>query len=643
MGSRYFYIISFFLLVPVFVQAQQENFDFEEQKAAREAETWLKLATFKESENYGDYDLFYQRMEWEVDPAVHFIKGEVVSYYKPTIDGFNTISFDLADNMQVDSVYHWNKKVDFQHTNDRINISFANETPIGITDSLIVWYQGVPNNTDGSFVTATTDEGDPVLWTLSEPYGAMQWWPCKQSLVDKIDSIDVIVTCPAGNKVASNGKLVSQVASVGKTTVHWKHNHPIATYLVAIGVSNYEEYTDILELQDGRQIEILNYVYPADLENWRATSSYVLDIMELFNEIIGEYPFADEKYGHAQFGWGGGMEHQTMSFMVNLGFALVAHEMAHQWFGDCLTLNSWHDIWLNEGFATYMTGLTFENLLSEGEWLGWKNYRINQITGRPDGSVYVDDTTSVRRIFDSRLSYSKGGYLLHMLRWELGDEVFFQGLQEYFNDPGVKYGFASQQSFVNQMETAGDTTLTEFFNDWYYGEGYPEYHIVHYRSYASNGKYFLKINQDTSDPSVDFFEMHVPLRVWKDGASKDLRLHNISSEQEFELEEEPDSIEFDPDRWLISKNSTVISGAPVYEDAEITIYPNPVTNELYISLDQSEKIQSVAISDVNGKIIEQFKELPSNKINVSQLASGTYFLQLETDKKGYRKQFLKVN
>jgi aminopeptidase N len=187
--------------------------------------------------------------------------------------------------------------------------------------------------------------------------------------------------------------------------------------------------------------------------------------MNLYADLFEPYPYADEKYGHAEFGWGGGMEHTTVSFMGGLGRGLIAHELGHQWFGDKVTCGSWQDVWLNEGFATYLAGMVIENLDGEADFRSWKQDQISSVTYYPDGSVYIpaQDTTSVNRIFSSRLSYNKGSMVLHMLRKKLGDAVFFQGLREYLDDPNLAYGYAKTPDLMQHLESASGEDLTEFF------------------------------------------------------------------------------------------------------------------------------------------------------------------------------------
>ncbi|WP_297097056.1 M1 family metallopeptidase [uncultured Draconibacterium sp.] len=465
--------ILLFLCLGLITIAQENELFISDKIALEESRNFLLKSNFIESQNNSLTDIVYQRMEWQVDPAIRYISGKVTSYFKSETELLNTIEFDLSDSLIVDSVFIRNNSAAFTHQNNKVEINLQESLLLNQLDSATIFYHGVPPTSGfGSFETSFHGtEFTPVLWTLSEPYGAMEWWPCKQSLADKIDSIDVIVKTPEQYKTASNGILVSEQVNDSTRTMHWKHRFPIATYLVAIAVTNYERYSDYLETENGDSIEILNYVYPEDLEDAKGKTPVTAEIMQLYQNLVGDYPFAAEKYGHAQFGWGGGMEHQTMSFMGSFGYGLIAHELAHQWFGDYITLGSWQDIWLNEGFATYLTGLSYENIETDW-WPVWKQVYSDQVKQEPDGSVYVTDTTSVARIFSSRLSYAKGGYLLHMLRWVIGDDAFFQGLKNYFTDPKVANGFAYSEDVIKHFEQAADTSLTEFFNDWLYGEGF---------------------------------------------------------------------------------------------------------------------------------------------------------------------------
>lgn len=638
-------ILVLFLVVTIsgVLKAQEPDADFTDKLALQESRQFSLNSNFQEFQDYSNYDLVYQRMEWNVDPAIKYISGKVTSYFKSKTDNLTEIGFDLDSLMTIDSVFYQNQKVQVKRNGDRFFIQFENPVSFGQIDSVSVFYQGEPEKQQtgfGAFGMGIHD-GFPVMWTLSEPYGAREWWPCKQSLTDKIDSIDVIVNTPELYRTASNGVVVEDTVEAGYRKMHWKHRHPIATYLVAIAVTNYATYSDWLELEDGRKIEILNYVYPEKLDQAKTETPITADIIGLYNRLIGEYPFADEKYGHAQFEWGGGMEHQTMSFMFNFNFNLVAHELAHQWFGDYITLGSWQDIWLNEGFATFLEGLAFENLKPEW-WYRFRKLNVERIISQPGGSVFVKDTTNESVIFSSRLSYSKGAWLLHMLRWELGDEKFFNGLRSYYNDPAVANGFATTSQFVKHMETAGDTTLTEFFNDWFYGEGYPLY-SAGYKN-AGDGFYKISLSQTPSHPSVSFFEMPVPVRFYSEGKtdSVDFRLIHTQNDQDFTVKVDfpVDSMVIDPEYWLISK-TVKVTGTPLVQDiTEFYVYPNPVQNKFSVVLPDGQPFRSIRIYSSAGQLKKEYLKRETF-FDVSDLASGMYFLQLETNSEISVQKFVK--
>lgn len=341
--------------------AQTEEWVCKDQEAitAMERGAAERQLNFRSSALTDDYDIKYHRLEWNINPNNYYISGTVTTYFMPKEANFVALHFDLANTLQVNSViFHGQEVETYSQSNNMLTINLPNSLAMAELDSVSVTYEGAPpSNGFGSFAQAT-HSGNPVLWTLSEPYGARDWWPCKQDLSDKIDSIDVLVRTPVAYKVASNGLLQEIIEDGNEHIYHWKHRYPIPAYLIAIAVTNYAEYSDFVPVENGAPIEVLNYVFPENLAVAQQATTATVEIMQLFNELFGLYPFAEEKYGHAQFGWGGGMEHQTMSFMGGFSHLLQAHELAHQWFGDKVTCGSWQDIWLNEGFATYLEGLT---------------------------------------------------------------------------------------------------------------------------------------------------------------------------------------------------------------------------------------------------------------------------------------------
>jgi hypothetical protein len=594
------------------------------------------------------YDLKYHRCVWSVDPAIRYIKGGITSHFMPTVIGFNKMEFDLASSFTIDSVKYHNTLLSYNLSgSDILEITFPSVLPVNVLDSVTVFYQGIPFNSGFGSFNQSDHSGAPIIWTLSEPFGARDWWPCKQNLNDKIDSADIIVTVPQNNRVASNGILVSETVSGTDKIFHWKSRHPIATYLIAIAATNYAYYSDFVPLDNNDSIEVLNYVYPENLATAMTQTPDIISVIKLYDSLTITYPFADEKYGHAQFGWGGGMEHQTMSFVVHFGHALIAHECAHQWFGDHVTCGSWQDIWLNEGFATYFEGLTEERYFPS-EWMGWKINKIDRITSQPGGSVLCDDTTSVNRIFDGRLSYEKGAYLLHMLRWKLGDHLFFLALKNYLNDPALADNYAKTPNLKAHFEAVSGQDLTGFFNDWYYNQGYPSYQVL----IKQNGNAVdVTVDQTQSHPSVSFFEMPVPIKFI--GASKDTTIvfNNVFSGQVFSaaIDFPVISAVFDPERWILSNHDTVTIGIQenVLLHNEIFAYPNPAFNNVSISLNLKVKTElTYEIFDITGRKVYSFREFTDQgktikSIDTHNLSAGVYELKISGNEIIYSRKIIK--
>jgi len=587
-----------------------------------------------------DYNVRYNRCVWTVDPAVYYISGNITTYFTSNIASLSQVNFDLAANITVDSVMCQGAVQTFSRINDVLQVSLPSNVSLNAMDSVTVYYQGTPISTGfGSFNQAQHDS-TWIIWTLSEPFGASDWWPCKNSLTDKIDSIDIIVTTPIPNRVASNGLLISETQNGADKTYHWKSRYPIASYLVAIGVTNYAAYSNYVPIT-GDSILVLNYVYPEDSATAVFQTPGIIPIIQLYDSLTEVYPFAEEKYGHAQFSWGGGMEHQTMTFMVNFGHSLMAHECAHQWFGDKITCGSWEDIWLNEGFATYFEGLTEEHMFP-ANWPTWKANNVGYITSQPDGSVKCDDTTSVGRIFDGRLTYTKGAYLLHMLRWKLGEADFFQGIKNYLKDTLLSYGYAKTPDLKLHLENASGQSLTNFFDQWYYNQGYPSYQV---KWNQANGNVYVQIDQSQSHASVSFFEMPVPIRFTGTGVDTILVFNHASSGQQFAapLGGTVNTVLIDPDLWIVHANDTVMKdpslgiGDPPSPDMQLYVFPNPASDQLEVSYMLTGKTDTrLTITDMNGKLV-MTKELTQEiagrhnlKFDVKKLAAGVYHCELLT-------------
>ncbi|MEM6720945.1 MAG: M1 family metallopeptidase [Bacteroidota bacterium] len=541
----------------------------------------VKLQDFQANEKTASYDLLSQKLELELDPAVHYIKGKVTTEFC-SLENKNTIVFDLSDELKVASATSKGKTLQFTHENDELTIIFTDDVCQDAIRTVTIAYEGTPKKNSGGdgFVT-TTHNNTPSLYTLSEPYGSREWFPCKQDLNDKIDQIDVIITAPAAYKAVSNGMVISETKEGALMTTHWQHNYPIPTYLIGIAVTDYEVFSQTVE-HNGYTFEIVNYVYPESKKKAKKHTKVTAEIMNFFQELFGEYPYKDEKYGHAEFEYGGGMEHATVSFMGNFSRSLIAHELAHQWFGNKVTCDSWNHIWLNEGFATYLSGLVEHHFDGEQDFINWKRGKVADITTSRAGSVYVHDDKleNTGRIFSARLTYNKGAMVIHMLRQKLGDEAFFKAIRNYLNDEALAYGYATTDDLQSHLEKVSCGSLDEFFSDWIYGEGYPSYDVAWYQ--GARSELNLTVHQAQSSKKVDFFEMNVPfLVVGANGEEKYITIDNTFNGQEFEIDVDFEiaDIILDPKFDMISRNNTIRIDLDAIAELEIQPSINNTTNK----------------------------------------------------------------
>ncbi len=635
----------YFLLFALLVSRAWAQADHSTLKQT-ESERYAKMLSFNVNPNTLNYDLTYQRLDLYLDPAVRHVGGVVTSYFKPN-QNISSIYFDLSNVLTVTEVLYRGAPLQFQQLPTKeLKIDLPQTLIAGVSDSLSIRYRGVPSTVGsaGDAFTTSTQGGTPVLYTLSEPYGAQEWFPTKQSMNDKIEKVDIIVTAPLQYSVASNGLLISETTVTGNyKRTFWRTSYPIPAYLIALGITNYTKINDTM---GSPPFPFVNYLYPSTAYNAGAMENitWTKDAMELFEKQFGLYPYRDEKYGHMQFGWGGGMEHATMSSMGSFGKTLIAHELAHQWFGDKVTCGAWNDIWLNEGFANFGEHLVNEKLLlSAAQFQNYLSSQMNFITSSAGGSVYVSDANlnNTNVVFDSRLTYAKGGYVVRMMKWILGEEVFYAALKSYLNEPQLAYSYAVTADLRNSLLQSTGVDFTEFFNDWIYGQGFPTYAIRW--NQTSDEMVRFEVSQKQSHASVDFFEMPLPVKITgTNGEVLYARLDNTTNNQKFAVSAPftVASVQFNYENQIVTRNSTVARDPSILNISEIpqaplSVYPNPAGNQLFVSgLRQAEPYE---LYSIDGKKVGSGTASPQVAIELSRLTPGVYLLRVA----GERVKFIK--
>jgi aminopeptidase N len=588
------------------------------------------------------YEVSYYRLNLDLDPSIRYISGSVSTYFTPNTP-LSSIVFDLTNQLTVDSVRYHGNSISFSQVGSLVvEATFSTPLPANILDSITIFYQGTPPGPANNLPFAQSSiNGDPILWTLSEPYGAKDWWPCKNSLNDKADSVELLINTTLGNRVASNGLLLSIDTLGSKVQYHWKTNYPTVPYLVSIAIANYDFYEEYLHVgSDSVLMQHFLYQHQALANSSNETEEFMI----FFTNLFGEYPFIKEKYGHASFTFGGGMEHQTMSSMGSYGGELKAHELAHQWFGNKITCASWKDLWLNEGFATYLTLLTYEYgvVHSPGFYANYLGGMEQGALLHPHGSVYRLDTTVVFTLFNQQV-YEKGGFVLHMLRWKIGDQAFFQAVSNYINDPALSYGFANTKELKAHFEATSGINLDDFFADWVYGKGFPSY-TTHW---SQNGNWLdLDVYQAQSDTSVDFFNLPIAYHLYSNtGWDSTVVVDPDSSGQRFSFNI-PHTITvvvFDEENKVLNGSSLVTNITEnILKQTKVSLYPNPSSNEVFIQSDfPAAFFKRIRILDLQGK--EVMRHPFSNSLSLAHLPSGVYVLQLDSEKGSIHKKLIKTD
>lgn len=578
------------------------------------------------------YDVRYVHLDLELERSSNAVAG-TVSTTAMALQPLNQYIVELHSNLSISNVSINGQGVPYQRNGNVVTATLPNSIPQGQTFMASITYAGTPPN--GGFFNGLSNGSSPswgnqVTWSLSQPYSARDWWPVKQSLTDKIDSCRIWISTSNQNKAGSNGLLESITPlSNNRHRYEWVHRHPIDYYLLSVSVSTYVEYAITAYPVNSPPVYILNYIYdnPGTLPNFQADIDETVDMMEEFSELFGPYPFADEKYGHCMAPFSGGMEHQTMTTQGFFNRDLTAHELGHQWFGDHVTCSYWREIWLNEGFASYSEYL-FREQIQNGNALGWMNATHTNVMSSPGGSVNVPDTTDVSRMFSGRLTYDKGAAILHTLRSIINnDSLFFSGLRLYLQTYGGST--ASVPQFKALMENHSGLNFSDFFQEWYYGEGFPTFSIEYLHL---NDTLWLSVSQTTSVPtSVPFFHVPLELRVQRPSGDTVVRM-NLTQPTSTAIVPCTGSLTglvIDPNQWLINQDGSITMNGSLsmteWKNA-LQPYPNPTTDRLWLT--GLEENLPYTILDASGRARQKGLWNTAQGITTKTLSSGVYFLQI---------------
>jgi len=598
----------------------------------------IRFSSLKSSSaSQSSFDVGYLGLDLNLNIPAQSISGLTVIRVRSLEANLAAIDLDLDEAMIVDSI--GGVASGFTHVSNRLSLSLNRDFGIGEIAEVKIWYHGFPKNLGRKGLMFGEHDGVPVVASLDQPYYSSTWFPCKDLPEDKIDSVDFYITIPDTLVAVSNGLLAETIQNGnGTATFHWQERYPIANYLIFLAVSKYAYREDSYTGLKGENMPIQFWIFPDQVESAMTTLSMTKDMIHFFSTVFGEYPFIKEKYGTVQFLWSGGMEHQTCTSLGSYGELLIAHELAHQWWGDMVTCANWRHIWLNEGFARYCEAYWFEHQNGPGSLKVYMDY-LNRPSEWRSNRLLVTDTTDVAFIFD-RVVYDKGAWVLHMLRKIVGESGFNQILRAYRETYGMSV--AQTRDFHHVCESVSGMDLDWFFDKWVYGEGQPHYKFKWQRNRNDNRSWLLDLHIDQIQTTSTVFLMPIDIVVKTENGDESLTIWDSLPSQDFTMicAAKPLSVEIDPDSWILKSVSDVTIDPDVGEfPNEISIsepFPNPfnqtVTFQVYLPIDFQG---ALTVVDLAGKKIDEIQtgRLKAGNLRETwtpnRISSGLYFIRLE--------------
>jgi len=523
----------------------------------------LNFAINAHSANQDNFDVIYYAIDISINPETEIVAGSVNVQTISEIDGLTQLTLDLYDNMTVSLVT--GNASGFTHANNLLVIDLDRAYNQGETISVTIFYNGHPEKIS-SFNPMTFDRSRSTVTISSEscPFYARCWWPCKDRPDDKPQSMDFKITVPSNLTVASNGVLIEVLDNGdGTKTFHWEIRNPIATYLVSLTASDYQIMYDNYINSQQDTLPIMKFIFPEHYNAAMTDLANVQQMIEILESYYGEYPYMNEKYGFAEYvGYWGGMEYQTLvsvqPYFIRGDHSydyLFLHELAHQWWGDCVTPKNFHHSWVSEGFAVLSEALYFGYLEGMERYHSYMNNENSALNLKD--IMYRQDVSDPDVVYAS-VVYNKGAWVLHMLRHVVGEDNFWAGLQEYRSR--FEYGSATTEDLQHAFEAVVEDSLGWFFHQWVYEPAYPNY-AYGWELAPITGNYVIELFIDQTQTEAPLFKMPVDVTLYSASSESTIVVMVEDSTQSFLFtpSETLTDIKIDKDNWILKKTQQFTS------------------------------------------------------------------------------------